>query len=101
VSGGGPQRTSDKSSPQLLCLVSAYACSVGKSTFLKILTGSLGLHSGEMRVGETVRFGYYDQMGLVLTAEQQRQPVLKFVQVSFFYVVNLSLAEDMTLHINH
>ena len=54
-----------------------------------------------MRVGETVRFGYYDQMGLVLTAEQQRQPVLKFVQVSFFYVVNLSLAEDMTLHINH
>lgn len=33
-----------------------------------------------MRLGETVRVGYYDQIGLQLTPEQEKQPVLKFVQ---------------------
>jgi hypothetical protein len=30
-------------------------------------------------VGETARIGYYEQTGLVLTDEQERQPVLQFV----------------------
>lgn len=53
---------------------------VGKSTFLKVLTGQLELASGSVRLGDTVSIGYYEQTGLVLTAEQENQPVLKFVQ---------------------
>jgi hypothetical protein len=33
-----------------------------------------------VRIGETVCIGYYEQTGLNLTAEQEKQPVLKFVQ---------------------
>lgn len=53
---------------------------VGKSTFLKILIGKLHLESGYVRIGDTVKFGYYDQSGLNLTTEQEKMPVLKFVQ---------------------
>lgn len=53
---------------------------VGKSTFLKVLTGRLPLESGSVEVGETVRFGWYDQVGLNLTPEQEKMPVLRFVQ---------------------
>ena len=53
---------------------------VGKSTFLKVLTGGLPLTDGTVRIGDTVTIGYYEQSGLVLTPEQERQPVLKFVQ---------------------
>ena len=53
---------------------------VGKSTFLRVLTGELPLSSGSVRVGETVKFGYYAQQGLSLTPEQESLPVLKFVQ---------------------
>lgn len=52
---------------------------VGKSTFLKVLTGQLALDSGSVRVGDTVRVGHYEQTGLKLTAEQEAMPVLKFV----------------------
>ena len=47
---------------------------------MKVLIGNLTLDSGNVRVGETVRIGYYEQVGLKLTAEQEKQPVLKFVQ---------------------
>ena len=53
---------------------------VGKSTFLKILTNQIPLIKGTVRIGETVCIGYYEQTGLNLTAEQEKQPVLKFVQ---------------------
>ena len=36
----------------------------GKSTFLKLLTGTERPDSGTIEVGETVRFGYYSQQGL-------------------------------------
>ncbi len=36
---------------------------VGKSTFLKILTGEEGADSGKIRTGETVAFGHYRQEG--------------------------------------
>lgn len=36
----------------------------GKSTFIKILQGLVPLDSGEIEIGETVRFGYYSQEGL-------------------------------------
>eukprot|EP01041_Mallomonas_annulata_P006571 gene6571-13295_t len=49
-------------------------------TFLKVLVGSIALQSGTVRVGETVRIGYFEQTGLALDAEQLKQPVIKFVQ---------------------
>ena len=36
----------------------------GKTTFLNTLVGDQPLTAGECKVGETVRFGYYDQRGL-------------------------------------
>ncbi|MDE7125179.1 MAG: ABC-F family ATP-binding cassette domain-containing protein, partial [Muribaculaceae bacterium] len=38
---------------------------VGKSTFIKLLQGLIPADSGSWNVGETVRFGYYSQEGLV------------------------------------
>ena len=45
-----------------------------------INSGLLPLSGGECRIGETVRIGYYEQTGLILTPDQEKQPVLKFVQ---------------------
>lgn len=53
---------------------------VGKSTFLRLLTGELELQQGSRQLGETVKFGYYEQIGLNLTTEERNQPMLKFVQ---------------------
>ena len=53
---------------------------VGKSTFLKVLTGNLTLLGGTVRIGETANIGYYEQVGLQLTPEQENTPVLRFVQ---------------------
>lgn len=36
----------------------------GKSTFVKILLGEVAQDSGEIEIGETVKFGYYSQDGL-------------------------------------
>ncbi len=47
---------------------------------MKVLTGSLPLLNGNVRLGETARIGYYEQTGLILTPEQETQPVLRFVQ---------------------
>lgn len=37
---------------------------VGKSTFIKLLQGLIPVDSGRWNVGETVRFGYYNQEGI-------------------------------------
>jgi ABC transport system ATP-binding/permease protein len=52
----------------------------GKTTFLKVLTGELPFESGTRDVGETIVMGVYDQLGLKLTEEEQKQlTVLDFV----------------------
>jgi len=52
---------------------------VGKSTFLKVLTGQQTIDSGSIDVGETVVFGIYDQMGILGTTQynnnKQQDPV--------------------------
>ena len=53
---------------------------MGKSTFLKVLTGLLSLTNGTLRLGETVRIGYYEQTGLNVTAEEESSTILRFVQ---------------------
>jgi ATP-binding cassette subfamily F protein uup len=50
---------------------------VGKSTFLKMLCGRQEVDSGLVEPGETVVFGVYDQMGMVLDEEQR---VMDFVK---------------------
>lgn len=43
----------------------------GKTTFLKLLTGRLQPDGGQLEVGETVRFGYYEQGGLTFDVQQR------------------------------
>ncbi len=38
---------------------------VGKSTFLKMLMGEVAPDSGKIDIGQTVRFGYYSQSGIL------------------------------------
>ena len=50
----------------------------GKTSFLRVLVGEEALTKGLRTVGETVRFGYYDQRGLD-TSGRERQKVLDYV----------------------
>jgi ATP-binding cassette subfamily F protein uup len=50
---------------------------IGKSTFIKVLTGQQPIDSGAIETGETVVFGIYDQMGIEMDEEQT---VLDFVK---------------------
>jgi ATP-binding cassette subfamily F protein uup len=49
----------------------------GKSTFLKMLCGRQAVDNGLIEPGETVVFGVYDQMGMVMDDEQR---VMDFVK---------------------
>ncbi|KAL7504837.1 hypothetical protein ACHAXN_002377 [Cyclotella atomus] len=51
---------------------------VGKSTFVKILTGAQQPDSATIEAGDTVTFGVYDQMGIPFLDEEQT--VLDFVK---------------------
>jgi ATP-binding cassette subfamily F protein uup len=50
---------------------------VGKSTFIKVISGQQPIDSGEIVQGETVVMGVYDQMGLKI--EDDSPTVLEFV----------------------
>lgn len=52
---------------------------VGKSTFLKILTGEEPFDSGKRRVGETIVFGHYRQKGYDFDEEQRVIDVIESV----------------------
>ena len=47
---------------------------------MKVLTGQLPLLAGSVRLGDTVRVGYYEQTGLNITSDQEDSSILKFVQ---------------------
>jgi ATP-binding cassette subfamily F protein uup len=49
----------------------------GKSTFLHILTQELQTDSGKVIVGDTVKFGYYRQSGIVIKPGQKVIEVIK------------------------
>jgi ATP-binding cassette subfamily F protein uup len=49
----------------------------GKSTFIKILMGQQQPDSGRLDIGETVRFGYYSQEGLVFNEQMKVIDVVK------------------------
>ena len=50
---------------------------IGKSTFIKVLTGQQPIDSGDIETGETVVFGIYDQMGIDM---DENQRVMDFVK---------------------
>ena len=64
---------------------------VGKSTFIKILTGSQLIDSGSISTGETVVFGVYDQMGIKIDNEEQT--VMKYIQEKVETTGGKSMAE--------
>ncbi len=49
----------------------------GKSSFLNMLTGAIELDGGKVTVGETVKFGYYTQNGIVIKPGQKVIEVVK------------------------
>lgn len=49
----------------------------GKSTFLNILTGKLAPDSGKVVLGDTVKFGYYNQKGITI---KQGQKVIEVIR---------------------
>ncbi|WP_010134290.1 ABC-F family ATP-binding cassette domain-containing protein [Ochrovirga pacifica] len=49
----------------------------GKSSFLNVLTGATPVDSGKVVVGETVKFGYYHQSGIVIKEGQKVIDVIK------------------------
>jgi ATP-binding cassette subfamily F protein uup len=53
---------------------------VGKSTFLKILTGEEPFDSGKRRVGKTIVFGHYRQQGLNFDEDQRVIDVIEEVR---------------------
>ncbi|WP_445666213.1 ribosomal protection-like ABC-F family protein [Fodinibius sp. AD559] len=53
---------------------------VGKSTFLKILTGEESFDSGKRRVGETIVFGHYRQEGLNFDEDQRVIDIIEDVR---------------------
>ena len=50
---------------------------VGKSSFIRVISGEQPIDSGEIEQGETVVMAVYDQMGLEVKADDQN--VLDFV----------------------
>ena len=49
----------------------------GKSSFLNMLTGGIELDGGKVVIGETVKFGYYTQNGIVIKPGQKVIEVVK------------------------
>jgi ATP-binding cassette subfamily F protein uup len=49
----------------------------GKSTFLNLLTQELATDSGKVIIGETIKFGYYRQSGIVVKEGQKVIEVIK------------------------
>ncbi len=49
----------------------------GKSSFLNVITGEIPTDSGKVVIGETIKFGYYTQDGIVIKPGQKVIEVIK------------------------
>jgi ATP-binding cassette subfamily F protein uup len=49
----------------------------GKSSFLNIITGQIPIDSGKVIIGDTIKFGYYTQDGIVIKPGQKVIEVIK------------------------
>lgn len=59
---------------------------VGKSTFIKLLQGVISSDSGEWNVGETVRFGYYSQDGIIF--DENKKVIDAITEIAEDVVIN-------------
>ena len=59
-----------------ICLAGANG--IGKTTFVKLITGEQIPSSGEIELGETVVLGVYDKLGLKFDARTEQQTVLEY-----------------------
>jgi ATP-binding cassette subfamily F protein uup len=60
-----------------ICLAGANG--IGKTTFIKMITGEQPADSGEIEIGDTVVLGVYDQLGLNFDESVEGQTVMEFV----------------------
>lgn len=58
----------------------------GKSTFIKLLQGIIPSDSGEWNVGETVKFGYYNQDGI--SFDQNKKVIDAITEIAEDIVIN-------------
>lgn len=59
---------------------------VGKSTFIKILQGIIPPDSGSLNIGETIRFGYYNQDGI--SFDPQKKVIDAITEITEEVVIN-------------
>ena len=59
---------------------------VGKSTFIKLLQGVISSDRGEWNVGETVRFGYYSQDGIIF--DENKKVIDAITEIAEDVVIN-------------
>ncbi len=65
---------------------------VGKTTFLKTITGQLSPDSGRADIGSTVRFGFYEQKGITFDPNEKVIEVVKKIAE----VIHLGKGRSMT-----
>lgn len=64
----------------------------GKSTFLNLITGAMPLDKGELEIGETIKFGYYRQEGLIFDEDKRVIDVITEIAE----VIHLGNGRDMS-----
>jgi ATP-binding cassette subfamily F protein uup len=71
----------------------------GKSTFIKMLIGEIQPDSGHFTIGETVRFGYYSQIGLQF---DEKMKVIDVVQdIAEFITLGNGKSLSVSQFLNH
>jgi len=72
---------------------------VGKSTFLNILQGKEQVDSGKVNIGDTVVFGNYSQLGLVVKEDQRVIEYVKNIAEHFPLADGTSLSASQFLNL--
>lgn len=72
---------------------------VGKSTFIKLLQGVISSDSGEWNVGETVRFGYYSQDGIIF--DENKKVIDAITEIAEDVVINENIHYSPMQFLSH
>lgn len=72
---------------------------VGKSTFIMLLQGVISSDSGEWNVGETVRFGYYSQDGIIF--DENKKVIDAITEIAEDVVINENIHYSPMQFLSH
>lgn len=72
---------------------------VGKSTFIKLLQGVISSDRGEWNVGETVRFGYYSQDGIIF--DENKKVIDAITEIAEDVVINENIHYSPMQFLSH